>query len=321
MLTKPPGALGRLESLAIQLAAMQGREKPALDNIQICVFAADHGVATLGVSAFPQAVTTEMIKNFARGGAAISVLANSLGATLNVINLGTINDPGTFANVQNKMIAASSNDFTKGPAMTEAQFQQAIEAGQQAINQPCDLFIGGEMGIGNTSSATAIAAALLQQPAATIVGPGTGVDNKGLEHKLNVINNGLALHQNNLHEPTEVLRCLGGFEITSLTASYISCAQKGIPVLVDGFIASVAALCAQKINPNVSDWFLYSHNSAEPGHQHILNALKAKPLLDLGMRLGEGSGAAVAASLLKSACTLHNNMATFAEAGVSEKSE
>lgn len=325
MLTKPPGALGELESVAIKLAAMQGVEKPTMDKIHISVFAGDHGVAAQGVSAFPQAVTTEMVKNFASGGAAISVMAKSLGATLEVINLGTVNDPGSLPIVLDQRIAPSTADFTGEAAMTEEQFYQALNIGRQAAERAAlnksDLFIGGEMGIGNTTSATAIAAALLQQPAEEIVGPGTGVDGDGINRKLQVINAGLELHKNILNSPVQVLRCLGGFEIVALTGSYLACANMGRPVLVDGFISSVAALCASKINTSSNNWFLYSHNSAEPGHKHILNALNAKPLLNLGMRLGEGSGAAVAASLLKSACDLHNNMTTFAEAGVSEKAE
>lgn len=322
-LTKPPGALGELESIAIRLAAMQGKEKPTIDKIHISVFAADHGVASQGVSAFPQAVTTEMVKNFARGGAAISVLAKSLNATLEVINLGTVNDPGPFSNVLDQRIAKSTADFTKAPAMTEEQFYQALNIGRQAAERAAlnksDLFIGGEMGIGNTTSATAIASALLNQPAEEIVGPGTGVDKDGINRKIQAVNAGLKLHEAILNSPIQVLRCLGGFEITALTGSYLACANMDKPILIDGFISSVAALCASKINPSSGDWFLYSHNSAEPGHKHILNALNAKPLLSLGMRLGEGSGAAVAATLLQSACVLHNNMATFAEAGVSEK--
>ena len=323
VLTKPPGALGDLESLAIKLAAMQGTEKPNIDNIHISIFAGDHGVAAQGISAFPQSVTTEMVKNFAHGGAAINVLANQLNATLEVVNVGTINDPGSFSNVIDQRIAPSSADFTKNAAMTEAQLADALNIGRQsaerASNKNCDLFIGGEMGIGNTTSATAIASALLGQPAESIVGPGTGVDAEGISRKLQAINAGLSLHGSILNDPVEVLRCLGGFEIAALTGSYLTCASIGKPVLIDGFISSVAALCASEINNSSKNWFLYSHNSAEPGHKHVLNALNAKPLLDFGMRLGEGSGAAVAASILQTACHLHSNMATFAEAGVSEK--
>ncbi len=323
MLTKPPGALGKLESIAIKLAAMQGKEKPTLDNIHITVFAGDHGVAAQGVSAFPQAVTTEMVKNFAHGGAAISVMAKSLNATLDVVNLGTVNDPGSLPKVIDQRIAPATTDFTTAPAMTEEQFYQALNIGRQSAERAtmnkCDLFIGGEMGIGNTTSATAIASALLNKPAEEIVGPGTGVDKDGINRKLKAINAGLELHKATIKNPVEVLRCLGGFEIAALTGAYLACANMGKPVLVDGFISSVAALCASRINTESNNWFLYSHNSSEPGHKAILQALNADPLLDLGMRLGEGSGAAVAATLLKSACDLHNNMATFAEAGVSGK--
>lgn len=322
-LTKPPGALGDLESIAIQLAAMQGSESPRLDNIVICVYASDHGVAAQGVSAFPQAVTVEMIKNFSRGGAAINVLARQLGASMEVVNLGTVNDPGPLENVINKHIAAGTADFSQQVAMSEEQLYAALNAGRQtaeraAINK-AQLFIGGEMGIANTCSAAAIACALLGKEASVLTGPGTGLDQTGVSHKAEVISRALEKHNLSADQPLEILRCLGGFEIVALTGSYLSCAHTGIPVLVDGFISSVAALLAVKICAGARDWMLFSHASAEPGHAHVLQALEAKPLLNLGMRLGEGSGAATAVPLLRLACELHNGMATFAEASVSEK--
>lgn len=324
-LTKPPGALGKLENIAIRLAAMQNTVKPCMDNIHINVFAADHGVATRGVSAFPQAVTVEMIRNFSRGGAAINVLARNLGATLNVINLGTASTPGPLDNVIDRHIGAGTADFTKQAAMSEEQFYDALNAGRQAAErasvEKADLFIGGEMGIGNTTSATAIACTLLNKEARELTGPGTGLDDKGISRKAEIIATALKLHKLTPDKPLDILRCLGGFEIVALTGAYLSCAHTGLPVLVDGFISSVAALAAVAISADAADWFIYSHASAEPGHAHILTALDAQPLLDLGMRLGEGSGAAVAVPLLRVACDLHNNMATFAEAGVSEKTE
>lgn len=322
-LTKPPGALGELESVAIRLAAMQGTEAPRLDNISICVYAADHGVAAQGVSAFPQAVTVEMIKNFSRGGAAINVLARNLGANLEVINLGTVSDPGPLKNVTNKYIAAGTADFSQQAAMTEEQLYAALNTGRQVAERAAidktQLFIGGEMGIANTCSAAAVACALLSKETAVITGPGTGLDEKGVSRKAAVIAAALDKHKLSADQPLEILRCLGGFEIAALTGSYLSCGHTGIPVLVDGFISSVAALLAVKICADARNWLLFSHASAEPGHAHILQALGAKPLLNLGMRLGEGSGAATAVPLLRLACELHNGMATFAEASVSEK--
>lgn len=322
-LTKPPGALGQLESVAVQLAAMQGVEKPQLERVQISIFAADHGVATEGVSAFPQAVTGEMVKNFARGGAAICVLATSLDAKLEVVNLGTVNDPGDWPNVRPAVIAPMTANFAVEPAMTKAQLALALQAGRDSVlcarQASVQLFIGGEMGIANTTSASAIACALLLESPQLLAGPGTGLDSHGVARKAEVIKRALALHDLSDKDALEILRCVGGFEIAALTGAYLAAAQHGIPVLVDGFISTVAALLAVRLNVGVRDWLLFAHTSAEPGHSRVLAALDAQPLLQLGMRLGEGSGAAVAVPLLRLACALHNGMATFAEAAVSEK--
>jgi len=323
MLTKPPGALGRLENVAIRLAAMQGVARPQVERVHIAVFAGDHGVAAEGISAFPQAVTGEMVKNFAAGGAAISVLARHLGAALEVVNLGTVNDPGPLDGVLNLQIAPSTANLAREAAMTPAQFVQALAAGRDSVErartQGAALYIGGEMGIGNTTVAAALACALLDAQPEHLAGPGTGISAAGVAHKAEVIRRALALHAPHLSDPLEALRRLGGFEIAALAGAYASCARLGLPVLVDGFIASVAALAATRIYPGSAAWFFYAHASAEPGHQLVLQALDAAPLLDLGMRLGEGSGAAVAVPLLRLACALHNEMATFAQAGVSNK--
>ncbi|HEU0283304.1 MAG TPA: nicotinate-nucleotide--dimethylbenzimidazole phosphoribosyltransferase [Gallionella sp.] len=322
-LTKPPGSLGKLEAIAVQLAALQGAEKPQMERVQISIFAADHGVAAEGVSAFPQAVTAEMVKNFARGGAAISVLAKQNNATLEVINLGTAFPVEPMANVRDEQIAPGTANFAQGPAMTEAQLAAAMQSGQAAAlrakQDGADLFIGGEMGIANTTSASAIACALLHESPQLLAGPGTGLDSKGVAHKAAVIQRALDMHRANLAHPLDVLRHVGGFEIAALAGAYLAAAQNGLPVLVDGFISSVAALTAVRIQPGVRDWLMFAHASAEPGHQRVLGALDAQPLLQLGMRLGEGSGAATAVPLLRLACVLHNNMATFAEAQVSGK--
>jgi nicotinate-nucleotide--dimethylbenzimidazole phosphoribosyltransferase len=323
MLTKPPGALGRLETTAIRLAAMQGAARPNIDPVHIAIFAGDHGVAEEGVSAFPQAVTGEMVKNFAAGGAAISVLARNLGATLEVVNLGTVNDPGALDGVLNLQIAPSTANFARTAAMTPTQINQALDAGrhsaERAHAQGANLYIGGEMGIGNTTAAAALACALLDAQPENLAGPGTGISAAGVTHKAEVIRRALTLHAPHLSDPLEALRRLGGLEIAALAGAYANCARLGLPVLVDGFIAGVAALVATRIYPGATDWLLYAHTSAEPGHHLVLQALKAEPLLDLGMRLGEGSGAAVAVPLLRLACALHNEMATFAQAGVSNK--
>ncbi|MFN3580498.1 MAG: nicotinate-nucleotide--dimethylbenzimidazole phosphoribosyltransferase [Pseudomonas sp.] len=320
-LTKPSGALGQLEALAIELAAMQGREQPGIEAPWICVFAADHGVAEEGVSAYPQAVTGQMLGNFARGGAAICVLAEQVGASLRVMNLGLAAPVSALSQVEHRPIAPGTANFTRAAAMTDDHCKQALQAGRDAVSAAvaADLFIGGEMGIGNSTSACALASALLGQSAEQLVGPGTGLNAAGVEHKLQVIQRGLALHVAHLSDPLAALTRLGGLEIAALAGAYIAAAQRGLPVLVDGYISSVAALCAVRLNPGCRQWMLFSHRSAEPGHALVLQALQAKPLLDLGMRLGEGSGAAVAVPLLRAACALHNRMATFAEAAVSDK--
>lgn len=320
-LTKPPGALGALERVATRLASLQGKLKPELNNIYISIFAADHGVAATGVSAFPQAVTTEMVKNFATGGAAISVLARQLQAQFEVVNLGTLFEVVEHQQIIDARIAPGTHNFCEAPAMDDAQLELALNQGRQAAERAfqanAHLFIGGEMGIGNTTSASALAAARLGLPAASLVGPGTGLPSDKLPFKVEKIEAALSLHTST--EAFEQLRCLGGFEIAGLVGAYIACAQKGVPVLIDGFISSAAALMAVAINPSIQGWLFFSHESAEPGHQAILRALAAEPLLNIGMRLGEGSGAAVVVSLMQSAVALHNQMATFDSAGVSEK--
>lgn len=322
-LTKPPGSLGRLEQIGVQFSAMQNQLKPTLERIAVTVFAADHGVADEGVSAFPQVVTAEMVRNFARGGAAICVMARQLGASFEVVNLGTVAELEPLPNVVDQRIAAATANLSQTAAMTPAQFQQALSAGyeaaERAVDQDAQLFIGGEMGIANTTAATALAAAVLQRSVAELVGPGTGIDSAGIAHKVAVIDRALALHvpAGESVPSTELLRRLGGFEIAALTGAYVRCAQQGIAVLVDGFISTAAALYACRINAAVSDWLIFSHNSAEPGHRHMQQALDAEPLLDLGMRLGEGSGAAVAVPILRAACALQSEMATFADAAVS----
>ncbi|MDH3354911.1 MAG: nicotinate-nucleotide--dimethylbenzimidazole phosphoribosyltransferase [Chromatiales bacterium] len=322
-LTKPPGSLGQLEDIAIRLAGMQGVERPVVDRVQISIFAADHGIANEGVSAFPQEVTTAMIANFSQGGAAISVLAKTQGAKLEVIDVGAVSEAGAMPSVISQRVAAGTANFAKEPAMSEEQLALALQAGadaaERAQKEEMQLLSCGEMGIANTTSAAAIGAALLQRPAVDIAGPGTGLDSKGVSHKAEVIQRALELHGDALGDPQEVLRRLGGFEIAALTGAYIRAAQLGLPVLVDGFICTVAALVAVRINPSVKPWLMLTHASAEPGHAVIVEAFGGQPLIDLGMRLGEGSGAAICISILRLACQLHNNMATFAEAGVAEK--
>lgn len=319
-LTKPPGSLGTLEAIAVRLAGMQHTLTPSVQSVWISVFAGDHGVAAEGVSAFPQVVTGEMIRNFANGGAAISVLARSLGAMLEVVNLGTVNDPGELPHVRRAIIAPQTGNFCEGEAMSPVQLEQALRAGidsaQSAQEAGAKLFIGGEMGIANTTSAAALACGLLRESPHALAGAGTGLDAAGIQHKAAVIERALARFPSD-DDALAWLARVGGFEIAALCGAYIGAAQRGMPVLVDGFITTVAALAAVRIHPGVREWMFFAHRSRERGHARVLAALAADPLLDLGLRLGEGSGAATAVPVMRLACDLHARMATFAHAGVS----
>ncbi|NVZ79837.1 nicotinate-nucleotide--dimethylbenzimidazole phosphoribosyltransferase, partial [Pseudomonas gingeri] len=297
-LTKPAGSLGLLEQVAVQLAGLQGRLKPRVDHLWIAIFAGDHGVVAEGVSAYPQEVTGQMLANFVGGGAAISVLARQLGAQLDVNDLGTVTPMLNLPGVRHLQIGAGTANFVQAPAMTEAQGRLALEAGRDSVRRAVaagsELFIGGEMGIGNTAAASAVACALLGCPANLLAGPGTGLDPAGVSHKAQVIERALALHAGHTSDPLQALFRLGGFEIAALAGAYLACAQEGVAVLVDGFICTVAAMVAVRLNPGCRDWLIFGHRGAELGHRHVLESLLAEPLLELGLRLGEGSGAALA---------------------------
>ncbi len=322
-LTKPAGSLGRLEALAVQLAGLQGQAKPSLDHLWIAIFAGDHGVVAEGVSAFPQEVTGQMLHNFVSGGAAISVLARQLDACLEVVDLGTVNAELSLPGVRHLNIGAGTANFVYGPAMTAAQGRLALQAGRDSVlrarESGAQLFIGGEMGIGNTTAASALACALLDCQVSDLTGPGTGLNAQGVSHKVSVIERALALHAAQRGEVLHTLFNLGGFEIAALVGAYLACAQEGVVVLVDGFICTVAALVATRLNPACRHWLVFGHSGAEPGHRHVLHSLDAQPLLELGLRLGEGSGAALAVPLMRLACVLHAQMATFTEAAVADR--
>ncbi|MEJ6817390.1 nicotinate-nucleotide--dimethylbenzimidazole phosphoribosyltransferase [Pseudomonas sp. LF-5] len=322
-LTKPAGSLGRLETVAVQLAGLQGQVKPTLKQIWIAIFAGDHGVVAEGVSAFPQEVTGQMLLNFVSGGAAISVLARQLGAQLEVVDLGTVTPSLNLPGVLHLNVGPGTANFVKGAAMTPAQGELALQAGRDSVLRAkavgAQLFIGGEMGIGNTTAASALACALLDCPVAHLTGPGTGLNAEGVSHKAQVIERALALHAAQRGDALQTLFNLGGFEIAALVGAYLAAAQEGVAVLVDGFICTVAALVAVRLNPACREWLLFGHRGAEPGHRHVLETLGAEPLLELGLRLGEGSGAALAVPLLRLACDLHGQMATFAEAAVADR--
>ena len=320
-LTKPCHALGQLESIAIQFAAWQGCNQPMLDKVHISIFAADHGIAEEQVSAFPQSVTAEMVRNFVQGGAAISVLANFLPAKLEIIDVG-VKDLPSMSGIISQRVGNATANFCYKNAMTEMELSAAFLAGHAAAERArsSQLFIGGEMGIANTTSATAIACLLLDQAPQQLAGAGTGLDQAGIQHKIAILEQALSRCKIQHQSAQSILLAVGGFEIAALTGAYIRCAQLGIPILVDGFISSVAALLSVSIQKQTKKWMLFAHTSAEYGHKKILSALQANTLLNLDMRLGEGSGAALSYPLLRSACLLHSHMASFAQAGVSEAS-
>ncbi|MFA5900337.1 MAG: nicotinate-nucleotide--dimethylbenzimidazole phosphoribosyltransferase [Hyphomicrobium sp.] len=321
-LTKPPGSLGVLETLAIRLAALQGTDRPRATLAPILLFAGDHGVTAQGVSAYPSAVTVEMLRNFARGGAAICVLARELDVPLEVIDVGTLAD-GAVEGVIADKLRCGTRDFSVEPAMTLAELEHALGAGRRgvdrAVTDGADIVILGEMGIGNTTAAAAVAGALLGARALDLVGAGTGLDQSGIAHKAQVIDAALCRHglDGGPADPLQALASVGGLEIVALTGAMISAAQRRVPVLVDGFIVSAAALAAVHLNPSCAPWLIYSHRSRERGHRLVLDALGAEPILDLKLRLGEGSGAALALPMLRLACALHAGMATFDEAQIS----
>ncbi|MFM2318537.1 MAG: hypothetical protein RLZZ215_1158 [Pseudomonadota bacterium] len=322
-LTKPPQALGDLETLAIRLAGLQARKQPSLERIHISIFAGDHGVVAEGISAFPQAVTQQMLVNFLRGGAAISVLAKSLNAQLEIIDTGILEALPAQTGLVIQRAGAGTANSAHTEAMTQTQLQQALEAGsaaaERASAQQADLFIGGEMGIGNTTAATVLYCALLQLTPDSMTGAGTGLDSIGIAHKTQVVKHILNRHALCAEDALAWLRCAGGFEIAALTGAYLRAGQLGLPILLDGFITTAAAVVALQLQPALKDWLFLSHASAERGHKQAINRLGLQPLLDLNLRLGEGSGAALAVPILRQACLLHNQMATFAEAAVAGK--
>ncbi len=298
-LTKPPGALGRLEVLAIWMAGWQGTDRPQASKPQIAVFAGNHGVAARGVSAFPAEVTAQMVANFAHGGAAINQLAKVLGATLDVHALE---------------LDRPTVDFTEGPAMSEAEVVAALRKGWEAVDPATDLFVAGEMGIGNTTAAAAMATALFGGQG--WAGRGTGVDDAGLVRKEAVVAAGLARHAALLDDPLQVLRCIGGREIAAMTGAIARARMERVPVILDGFICCAAAAVLARAVPGALDHCVAGHVSAEGAHGRLLAHLGKEPLLSLGLRLGEGSGAALAIAVVQGAVACHSGMATFAEAGV-----
>ena len=303
-LTKPPKSLGKLEDLVAWLAHWQGHAPPRLDRVEILVFAGNHGVTAQGVSAYPVEVTAQMVANFAAGGAAINQLARAAGAELRVIPL-SLDQP--------------TADFTQRAALSESEFIAAVTAGYEAVSPDCDLICLGEMGIGNTTVAAAIAAALFGGGGERWAGRGTGVDENGLSRKRAVINRGLARHAAVLHEPLAVAAALGGRELAAILGATLAARRKNIPVLLDGFVCTAAVAPLAKLRADTLAHAQAAHVSAEAGHRILLDEMALRPLVDLNMRLGEASGAAVALQILRAALACHTGMATFAEASVSDK--
>ena len=319
-LTKPPGSLGRLEPLAVQLAGIRGESFPRVSPPGVLVFAADHGVAAEGVSAFPQSVTAQMVANFVAGGAAINVFARQIGARLEVIDVGVASVVSGAGVVDEKVRAGTAN-FAVEDAMTRGEATQAIGVGQRAavraVVAGCRCLIVGEMGIANTTASSALLAVLTGRPVAELVGRGTGIDDVGLARKRAVIEAAIAARAPDADDPLGVLASLGGLEIAAMAGAFLEGAARRVPLLVDGFIATVAALLACRLAPELRDYLIFAHRSHEAGHGAALAALEASPLLDLELRLGEGSGAALAFALLESACRMLSEMATFETAGIS----
>jgi len=327
-LTKPPGSLGRLEQLVVQLAGITGSPVPRVDRPAVVVFAGDHGVTARGVSAYPSDVTAQMVANFVRGGAAINVLADAAGAELVVVDVGVSGDgppantaaPGAVRLVRAR-IAAGTRDMTVEPAMRRDEAMAAIEVGRRIVDEMIaggiDAIAVGEMGIGNTTAASALVAALTGQPPAAVTGRGTGLDADAVRRKVAVIEGVLDLHRPGPDDPLGALAAVGGFEIAALVGAILAAAEARTPVVLDGFITGAAALVAATIAPGIGSRLIASHRSTEPGHVVVIQQLGLDPLFDLDLRLGEGSGAALALPLIQAATLLLAGMATFDSAGVS----
>ena len=316
--TKPLGSLGRLESLAKQIGLILNTERPSLVSPQMVVLAADHGLAARGVSAYPSDVTWQMVENFLAGGAAVSVLARQHGLALTVVDAGVAKDLVPRAGLQIRKVAPGTADASVGPAMSAAQCQQALDEGADLVRGlPGNAILLGEMGIGNTSSAAMLMTRLTGLPLVQCVGRGTGVDDAGLQRKLAVLGQALAVNDH-AQSPLEALAALGGFEIAMMCGAMLQAATEDRVIVVDGFIASSAALVATALQPEVLSRCVFAHQSDESGHARMLAHMGVQPLLHLGLRLGEGSGAALAWPLLESACAILRDMASFESAGVSQ---
>ncbi|GIO89795.1 MULTISPECIES: nicotinate-nucleotide--dimethylbenzimidazole phosphoribosyltransferase [Paenibacillus] len=319
-LTKPPGSLGKLESLAIQLAGITGTIKPSFEKKAVVVMAGDHGVCEEGVSAFPSEVTPQMVMNFLNGGAAVNVLARQAGADVLCVDIGVAADL-SHERLLSRKINKGTKNIAKGPAMTRAEAEQAIltgaEVAAELYSHGTRVFVTGEMGIGNTTPSAAVFAVLSGKPPAEVVGRGTGVSDERLMHKIRVVEQAITVNRPLAEDPVDVLAKVGGYEIGGLAGLILGAAAKGCPVVIDGFISSAAALIAAAICPESRSYMIASHNSKERGHALLLQALELSPMLHMDMRLGEGTGGVLCLHMIEAACRIMSEMATFESAGIS----
>lgn len=322
-LTKPPRSLGRLEELARRYAAIKGIDAPPLPQKCVFIFAADHGIARAGVSAYPPEVTAQMVHNFLQGGAAINVLAKHVDAEIVVVDIGVNFNFQNCPGLTHKKIASGTKNMAEGPSMTRQQVEEALKTGialaQDAAARGIDVIASGDMGIGNTTPAAAIMSIYGNKTPRQVAGKGTGIDAVTLEKKIHLIEQAIEVNHPNAKDPIDVLAKLGGFEIAGIAGLILGAASKRTPVIIDGLISGAGAVIAYKLNPTVKDYIFTSHQSLEPGHEILFQLLDQPPLFDFGMRLGEGTGAVLAMSILDAAVKIYSQMATFEEAGVSSK--
>jgi len=323
-LTKPQGSLGRLEDLSIQLAGIQGKPIPQIKNKAIITMAGDHGVVAEKVGNWPQEVTAQMLYNFLRGGAGINVLARQVGARVVVVDMGVATELEPHPQLLPRKIASGTKNIALGPAMTREQAIKSLETGIEIVTSEVgkglDILGTGDMGIGNTTSSSAICAVMTERPAAEVTGRGAGITDEQLAHKIEVVKSALAVNNPDPGDPIDILAKVGGFEIGGLAGVMFGAAVNRIPVVIDGFISGAAALIATALSPGLKDYLIAAHVSAETGHRLLLKHLGIMPLLDLGMRLGEGTGAALGIFLAEAAARIMGEMVTFSEASVSERS-
>jgi nicotinate-nucleotide--dimethylbenzimidazole phosphoribosyltransferase len=322
-LTKPRGSLGKLEELSVQLAGIKADPFPAVERKSVIVMAADHGVASEGVSAYPAEVTAQMVLNFLHGGAAINVLARQAGARVTVVDIGVASEFDPLPGLIQRKVMSGTRSLAQGPAMTREEAQQALQVGVEVLNEEAarglDVVATGDMGIGNTTPSSAIAAVMTGLPVGNVVGRGTGIDDQGLQHKIKVIEQALAANQPDASDALDVLHKVGGLEIAGLAGVMIAAAGRRIPIVVDGFISTAAAMIAVGLAPGVREYLISAHQSVEIGHRAMLHHLGLTPLLDLNLRLGEGTGAALAFHLIEASTRILREMATFEDAGVSDR--